>query len=34
MQFNSTFTDPTKKIYYPRTWGGKTAVELFEEMKK
>lgn len=32
--FNTTFTDPTKKIYYPRTWGGKTALERFEDMKQ
>lgn len=31
--FQETFTDPSKKIIYPGTWGGKTAPELFEEMK-
>ena len=32
--FNSTFTDPTRKIYYPSNWGGKTALERFEDMKQ
>lgn len=34
MLFNETFTDPNRKIHYPSTWGGKTALEKFEDLKQ
>lgn len=34
MEFNSTFSDPSRDIYYPSTWGGPTAMEKFDDMKK